>query len=367
MLFHDISEGTADQKINFRLLRPTLKGVGYDQKSIRVRPETGPDELYVKNDKEALSSWSALHSWSVHYKLSTEFGCLRVKQFLYDWGPSSTLDHAALCDYRLNCLRVRPLDHLRVAWIGYDYAKLPALSMLAWGTNLELRELAGKHSDNYLLDLAKTFEPVSDHQLLPMAKRSYWSRWQRYDLNMVRQLGYRIPSSLWLWRWPWQPVEHYWTSNLDALSLSGSKVSLDKVFFPDWFLDSGCIFGERHNPVEVQLLYMPKSHFGHTQLWLRQFLRDAGSIREPEAGQWPLLDYSGKNTLIYRKRLTNAEGLNAFLASRTIQYGPHDIVWWREHHGFLLQISAAVGHDLSYAIDLFSKFLGENMTLCEDG
>lgn len=363
MLFRRTTEAMAEKEVNFRLLRPTLRGISYDPQSVGVRIEAAPGEVPAQEPEGPSAGWSALHSWSVRYELRTGWGRLRVKQFLYDWGPCSTLDHAALCDYRPECLEVWPLDDVRVAWTGYDYAGSRALSMLAWGTNLELRELAGEHSEPYLLELARSFQPVSDRQTPPMAERSYWSRWPRYDRNMVRRPGYRLPSSLWLWRWPWQPVEHRWIRGMVDLDLPGSRARHGQVFSPDWVFDSACIFGDPSDAAEIQLLFQPRSKLGHAQLWLRRFARYAGSIREPAAGEWPLLDPSGYPQSIRRSRLDGSGGSRAFAASRTGGHGPHDLVWWRARHGFLLQISAAAGHDLGHATDLLSRLLDESVSV----
>jgi hypothetical protein len=285
---------------------------------------------------------------------------VRVKQFLYDWGPCSTLDHAALCDHQPECLRVWPMDRSRVAWTGYDYAERQALSMLAWGTNVELRALDGTDAEYYLVDLAASFQPLSDHPTPPMAERSYWSRWQRYDVNMVRRPDYLLPSSLWLWRWPWLAVEHRWTSQFVDIGLPGVHARCGEVFSPDWAFDSACVFGGQPNADEIQLLFRPLSRPGHAQLWLRGFSRRPGSIREPVGEDWPLLDPSIDPGSIRRTRLSTANGSRAFVASRLTGYGPHDIVWWRGQHGFLMQISAAVGHDLNYAVDLFSRLMDED-------
>ncbi len=354
-----MNEERAAQAVNFRPVRPTKEGTRYDPESIEVRLEAGPGTVSGQGPS---SNWSALCNASIRYELTTELGRLRVKQFLYDWGPASTLDHAALYDHRPEDMRVWQLDPVRVAWTGWDYSERRALNMLAWGTNVELRELSGDHPDAYLVAIARSFEPVSRTEVAAMAEQSYWSRWPRYDRNMICQPGYRLPSSLWLWRWPWLSMDHTWSTEMPRLELPGIHEQGIEVFAPVWRFDSMCAFGSISDPEELQLLFRPESGFGHAQLWLRRFSRRAGSIREPAPGNWPLLDSLGGYRPIHRTRLTGSRGLQAFAASRTMANGPHDIVWWNGPHGFLLHISAAARHDLSYAIKLLSRLVAEQVS-----
>jgi hypothetical protein len=68
---------------------------------------------------------------------------------------------------------------------------------------------------------------VADGQLAPLAERSYWARHPRYDRFLCRLPGYRPPSGLWRWRWPWLAVDHRWQTALPALlaDLLGQPVS----------------------------------------------------------------------------------------------------------------------------------------------
>ncbi|WP_428266351.1 hypothetical protein [Haliangium sp.] len=360
-----MSEERAAQAVNFRLIRPTGSDTSYDPEAIEVRLEAAPGEGDGFDARAAPANWSAPCHASARYQLTTERGRLRVKQYLYDWGPLSALDHAALYDHRPEDMRIWPMDRERVAWTGWDYSQHRALSMLAWGTSVEVRELSGDHPDERLVDLARSFEPVSESEPAPMAERSYWSRWPRYDANMIRVPGYRLPSSLWLWRWPWLAADHTWSTAMPSLELPGLRERGSDVFAPAWRFDSACGFGEARDPGEVQLLFRPASGLGHAQLWLRRFSRQAGSIREPAPGEWPLLDSLGGHRPVHPTRLAGSLGLRAFAASRTMDNGPHDIVWWRGRYGYLLQISAAVRHDLGYAIERLSSLVAERVSTCD--
>jgi len=357
-----MSEEQAERTVNFRLLHSTSPGSDDRPGGLSVRFEAAPRAGDAGAMDATASSWSAVHGFSVHYPLATELGCLRVKQYLFDWGPMSALDHAALYDHRPEDLRMWPLDEERVVWTGWDYAGRRALSMLAWGTNVELRELSGDHPESLLVDVARSFQPLSDRRLSPMAERSYWSRWPGYGTHMVRDPAYRLPSSLWLWRWPWLRSGHAWSSALAEFDLPGLRRRGGEVFAPAWRFDSSCVFGEPEDPEEVQLLFLPASGLGHAQLWLRRFVRCAGAPREPASGEWPLLDRFVRRCAIHRLRLTGALGLQAFVASRDLDHGPHDVVWWWGRHGFLLQVSAAVRHPLDHAVELLSRLLGERLS-----
>lgn len=341
--------------VNFRLLLPTLEFAGLAPESLEVRREGPPWALHLDRGGTVWSDWAGLHNSSVRFFLRSRFGTLRCKQFLYDLGPLSTLDHAALYDHRPEQMRVHPLDASRVAWTGYDYEDRRALTLLAWGTNLELREVDGDHPESWLLDLARSFEPLDDVPLAPLAERSYWSRYPRYDLYLSRLKTYRPPSSLWRWRWPWLAVDHRWQRTPPAEAALGGNGELA----PDWRFNSACLFGSGPIPGEVQLFFEPASGLGHAQLCLRQFPRAASPLREPEAGGWPELESHSGFRSFSLTRWTSRSGIHGFLAGRTPDYGPHDALWWHGERGFLLQRSAAVGHDEPAMLRLLALLLAE--------
>ena len=361
-----MAENTADEKVNFRLLRPTLGHVSYDSRDLQVRLEGPPIRLHPNPEHTVWSDWAGLHNCSAVFNLKTEFGRLRCKQYLYDLGPLSALDHAALFDNRPECIRAHRLDDKRIAWTGYDYRNKRTLSMLAWGTNLELREIEGHHTARFLVELAGSFEPVGPHKPEPFADRSYWSRYPRYDIHMCRDRNYRPPSSLWLWRWPWIEADHQWQSGLPEVQLTGLQLNGKNVFSPEWRFDSACRFGTADAPAEVQLLFEPSGSTGHARLWLRQFPRASSPIAEPAPLHWPPLDsFSGYQGFTI-STLTSESGLPIYAASHRLKYGPHDAVWWQGNHGYLLQISAAVKQDLRNLAGILTKLLAEPVHLSKE-
>jgi hypothetical protein len=354
-----LAEEAAAAAVNFRLLRPALAGLTYDPAALTVRLEGPPYALHPDPGATIWSHWAGLHNSSVHFHLGTPYGTLRCKQFLYDLGPLSTLDHAALYDHRQDQMRLHPLDAERVAWTGYDYQDRRALSLLAWGTNLELRELDGEHTEEYLVEVARSLQPVPEGQLAPLAERSYWARHPRYDRHMCRLAGYRPPSGLWRWRWPWLAVDHRWQTALPALPLPGLAAQGGEVFAPAWTFDSACVFGDPDRPGEVQLFFQPANGLGHAQLWLRAFWRDRQPLAEPEGDGWPELESHSGFRAFVRTRLATPSGQRIHVASRTLDHGPHDALWWQGDHGYLLQITAAVRHDLGQVVALLAGLLGE--------
>lgn len=350
-----VSDSAAAELTNFTLLRPDHPDVFYDRAAISIRHELGPGVAALHLSE---SSWSAMHSLSAHYVLRTELGAVRVKQYLFDWGPLSSIDHAALYDHRPADMRVHCIDETRVAWSGWDYERHRAVTMLGWGTNVELRDLSGDEPTELLLDVAASFRPVSeDESLASMASRSYWSRWPRYDLNMISAPGYRIPSSLWHWRWPWLEQSHEWVPGMADPAAGGTTRIVAEAFAPSWEVDSTCVFGDVSSPSEIQVLFRPTSRRGNTQLWFRQFAADRGGIRRPQGSEWPLTERLG-GPRPQHTRLVLDSGIEAFCISETIAFGPHDLVWWEGDYGYLMQVSAAADHDRASAIELFRTAVG---------
>lgn len=152
---------------------------------------------------------------SISFHLESGTGAIvRCKQFLYDVGPISAVDCAALFDYQPEAMRAWPLGEGRLAWTGFDYENRPAVSMLAWGTNFELRVAAGDVSKQDLLALARSTAPTAPaNGGKPLPYRTYWSRYPRYDQHMCRYPNYRPPSSIWRIRGLWFHGDHSWTTH----------------------------------------------------------------------------------------------------------------------------------------------------------
>jgi len=230
--------------------------------------------------------------------------------------------------------------------------------MLAWGTNVEVRDLDGNHGEDLLLDLARSFGPLGYPKPEPFALRSYWSRYPRYDVHLCRH-HYRPPSSFWRWRWPWTAAGHKWQTDLPHLHLSGLESAGERVFAPAWRFDGACIFENSNGSVEIQLLFDPFSGSGHSRLWVRKFRITQPPIPRPKGNEWPPLDsYSGYRGFS-RSLLLSESGIRFFVASHGRKWGPHDALWWQGDSGYLLQVSAAVNHDIASVIQLLQRLIGE--------
>lgn len=354
-----MGETEASKTVNFVLLHPTSRAISYDPGKLTVKLEQPPFALHSDPNRAVWSDWSGMHAYSTVANFQTTFGILRCKQYLYDLGPLSALDHAALFDCKPQLIRAHQLDSQRIAWTGFDYRHRRALSMLAWGTNIELRELRGTHSPGFMVELAKSFKPVMNRPLGPFANRSYWSKYPRYDLHLCRDLyHYRPPSSLWLWRWPWLAVNHQWATTVTCTNLRTFCQNASDALAPDWRFDSACLFGEPQNPAELQLLFEPACALGHSRLWFRRFPQYLGAIPRPNTGEWPQLDNFSGFQPFKRLRLSTRTRIQVYVASHRVEFGPHDALWWDGEYGYLLQVSSAAPHSIRNFLDTLRKILG---------
>src|SRR5207244_687621 len=95
-------------------------------------------------------------------------------------------------------------DDTTVVWFGTDYLGHRAASVRAARTTIEISVLDGEFTDDELLALVRSLQPVSAEAALalsatPFADLSYWAR---YDASMVD-----VPVGLWRFRRPDRPHE----------------------------------------------------------------------------------------------------------------------------------------------------------------
>jgi hypothetical protein len=163
----------------------------------------------------------------------------------------------------------------------------------------------------------------------------------------------------------------------------------EHVFAPEWRFDSACVFGEAARPEEIQLLFEPMSGAGHAQLWLRQSPATRSPIDSP-----PQLDRFSGHDGFTQSEFTSLSGLHIDVASHRHRYGPHDAIWRTDgptaeapasrrgerdgpksagddagavpddngSYVYLLQVSAAVKHDVRHLANLLTKLLAERVT-----
>ncbi|MBI3299086.1 MAG: hypothetical protein HYZ75_13035 [Elusimicrobia bacterium] len=303
--------------VNFAVLLPGKppRGCKAELEHASLRRETAP--------AAAPTGWHRAGTCSYVFHVRGRGRSLRCKQFLYDLGPLSALDSAALFDHYAWTITPRPLGGGRLCWLGTDYAKKRAASFYAWGTNVEWRVLEGSFSDDELVALCRGMKPLGV-ETRPFAALTYWSRHPRYDLNMCAG-AYRPPSSLWKLRWPWAAKAHIWSTRPPSARVRSALA-------PRWRFDSSC----RFPGAESQYLFFPSAGTRHQQLWLREFPAKTCPLKEPPPARLPALDsFSGFNAF----PITVAEG-PLYAASLRLDTGPHDAVWWRGGKTYLLQQSS---------------------------
>ena len=269
---------------------------------------------------------------------------LRCKQYLYDLGPLSTLDCAALYDQSADSMTFYPLSNGGVAWAGIDYAGLPAVTWLQQGTNVELRCISGQFDLDQVLRLADGFDVFDREAQRPFSERSYWARQNRYDLHLARGV-YRPPSSLWRFRWPWLATDHHWSDDADLIC-----AGLSSAVGSNWEFDGTCCFDVP--PAETITRFILDDS-GCAVLWVRQFHAHDASIPDPQGGR-PALDlHSGFNAFEITE--TSEQGLRLFTASRSREVGPHDTVMWKGSWGYLVQQSSYAAGDLQTHLRLVRR------------
>ena len=297
------------------------------------RPEMPPKPISDHPNGDCWSNWAASHTCSWSFQIEGKNRKIRCKQFLYDLGPLSSLDHAALYDHRPDLMKSFAIDADRIGWMGIDYNQKPTACMLAWGTNIEFRVVEGDFTETELIKMLKSCNPINTEILeKPMAQLSYWSRYPRYDLNMCSML-YHPPSTFWKLRWPWAPVDHQWkiepAMKKEVFDYAGKK----------WVYDSTCEFPG----YETQHLFFPNDGHRHQQLWIRTFPEEQSPLKKPTADQNPATEiFSGKTTFPVQ-RISNSEN-PIFVISENEQIGPHDAVFWKNQIMHLIHVSNAQSH-----------------------
>ena len=348
------SAAAAQEEVNFAVLLPGVLPSG-------CRAELERGSLRREGPPGAAGKgWYRAGTCSFVFHIAGAARRLRCKQYLYDLGPLSALDHAALYDHYAWRLRAAPLDADRLAWLGTDYARMKAASFLGWGTSVELRVRAGRFSDAELLALCRGMRPAPGGRRLlgkPFAELSYWSRHPRHDLNMCSS-GYRPPSSLWRLRWPWAAKPHRWSTEAPfrrgrfrLAALRGS-----------WRFDSAC----RFPGAETQALFYPADGNRHHTLWVREFPAAACPLRQPAESRLPEMDrYSGLGA--FPVTVLSRQERRVFIASVRKEHGPHDAVWWEDRRMFLVQQSSRVGGGVAAFAGMLGRLLGARLSVENGG
>lgn len=327
----------AQKQINFRLLLPR----GHEPTMVSLRREGPPFALHPAPDRTVWSQWCGAHTASVCFDIPLGDTYLRCKQYLYDLGPLSTLDHAALYDQSAQTMTAHHLPEGGIGWVGVDYAGAPAVTWLQHGTNVELRSLSGPFDTDTVLRLAGGFRPIDSAEMQPFSARSYWARHDRYDLHLPRGL-YRPPSSLWRLRWPWIAASHKWSD--------GAEPRLIAAVGADWQCDGTCTIGG--DPDEIISRFI-RTNTGRAVLWLRRFRPCPETIFDPQGKLPPLDSHSGFTA--FEITQSTASGLTCLTASRDAGIGPHDTLFWRDGWGYLVQQSSHATGSLAAHLALVGR------------
>lgn len=158
-LVHEISPAQAQEKVNFVILVPNTDEAIVN--NFILRQEDAPyNEQPSRYQFKKWSAWCSAHFSSYYFFVKYKGALLRCKQFLYDFGPLSILDHAALYDHWVWEMKPHVVNEETICWLGYDYSKSKALTFLSYGTNVELRLLEGNLKDEEFIELCKLFSPI---------------------------------------------------------------------------------------------------------------------------------------------------------------------------------------------------------------
>ncbi len=344
---------------NFTLFLPKQMPSEWQEipKSQSYREELPPYNMQDPSTRTAWSNWSGIHNSSYKTDFMHRSGSIiRCKQYLYDLGPLSASDHAALYDHFHWRLGHR-ISGDRIYWHGYDYAVKPALTFQDSGTNIELRVVQGEVSTEELITLAEHLQPEND--LLnntPFAEKSYWSRYPRYDLNLyIPDSQYKIPSSLWKLRWPLWQAEHRWELFEKDLVSDVMNRILQELRQFGFESDSICTFGEQ---LEVQLFLKHKQH-PNIHGWLRRLNSKSSPLKQPRPDRLPEMDsFSGFTGFGINVLESSKFETPIYIASVSKEIGPFDIIWWDKGHMYLVQIVASTEFDLKKVLLLAERIEG---------
>lgn len=350
-LVNDISPIQAQKQVNFVILIPNTDEVTLEHFVLR-KEDLPYNEQPSHYQFKKWSAWCSAHFSSYYFHVKYKNALLRCKQFLYDFGPLSTLDHAALYDHWVWEMKPYVVNQENICWIGFDYSKSKTLSFLSYGTNIELRLLEGYLKDEEFLELYKFFSPLpSSNEVLKrnFFELSYWSRYSNCMENAcINRNKYKPPSSIWNLRWPMHNIlkggksDHY-IEYLNFLTL-------------DFIPDSQITYGNKNQIEEIQLVMFPKDGKKNQIAWFRVFNKDSFTVKKPALSRLPNMNsfsgYSSFNLTVLAPK-TDMISSNIYIASVNNSYGPHDALWWDNENAYLLQISAGANTSIDYFTEVF--------------
>lgn len=360
-LIYDLVPYEAQEKANFVISLPNSNKVV--NHSFIFRQEDFPyNEKPDHYDHTQWSQWCSAHFCSYHFIIEYKNARLRCKQFLYDLGPLSTLDHGALYDHWVWKMKPHPFNEESVCWIGYDYMQAKATSFLSSGTNIELRLVEGYLEDEDFVDLCKIFSPIQQSNKIFGIKFSSLSYWSRYDNCLknacINNDEYQPPSSIWKIRWPMNNIIK------NQVSINAQYEKQLNYLAKDFVIDSIIQLGDDSNTVETQFVMYPRNGKKNQIVWLRIFNENSFPLKKPASSRLPALNsFSGFSNfgLTVLKPNNEINSSNLYIATVNNLYGPHDAIWWGDQTTYLLQISASAQNSLGNFRSIFSEDYSEDI------
>lgn len=356
-LVHEITPSLAQEKVNFVILIPNSDEAALS--NFILREEDIPyNEQPSHYQFKKWSTWCSAHFSSYSFFIKYKDALLRCKQFLYDFGPLSTLDHAALYDHWIWEMKPYVVNEENICWIGYDYSKSKTLSFFSYGTNIELRLLEGSLTDDEFIELYKYFSPIASSKDIlnkNFFELSYWSRYRNCLENAcINRNEYKPPSSLWNLRWPMHNILN--AGNPEKYLNYLNSLNLD--FIPD----SQIIYGDKDQIAETQFVLFPTNGKKNQIAWFRVFNKDLFPIKKPALSRLPNMNsysgYSNFNLTVLNPKSSEITS-NIYITSVNNHYGPHDALWWDNENAYLLQLSASANNSIDYFKGIFCQLMND--------
>lgn len=320
------------------------------------------DESYRQEYPSRRSiGWCGLQTSSLITRLRYKNKTMRIKQFLYDLGPSSTFGLGGFFDFYPWKIKVVRLNENKPAWFGYDNKGRQALGFLSHLTSIQISaEVHGYEMEDFI-DLGKSLDPHPEYANADepkiFAHSSCWSRFPNAYYDLTTEANYAIPTSLWRNRWP--------IATKDARVIWYNAMQDEKT--GQWQINSTYIKKHHKTIIEIGELLVPSNSPIHQVVYRRQIMPGTLSIKKPRPGKLPLVDaHSGFSGFLIN--VAHGQFLNYFIASCTKEHGPHDaIAWNNQEECTMIQASSMWGFSITKFVSLLSSMQNENIVLSEEG
>ena len=227
-----MSAAEAQPWSNFVVFSPVALPAGTEIAESSLRQEAPPGR--PGGAATGRTPWSENNPAAFRIVISGADRSLRIKQFFYDWAFPA-LDHPCLWE---SATSARSLDQHHVVWLGYDYLGNRGASARMARTMVELSVLEGEFTDQELVELYQSMQPVDadtvDHIVATsFAQLSYFDRFPE-----AKTLG--VPLGMWKpgqnddVQFTWQPTGQNAASQLGGLELdSVAEVSQDPLLLTE--------------------------------------------------------------------------------------------------------------------------------------